>query len=511
MSNQKGRLRSITMPFTKPIRVIYSHISIFACNAMITMLGFLFAVSLLYGNSVEANASSFALGMLLAYLLVGLKDHILAMRITLTTGIQSIIDNDLSLPLLNDGRSPVLTRLVQLHKGIREIAGLTRYSANEISGSCLQLDSNSEALSQRAEEIASMLEESASAMEEFSATVERNMLNTKEATNRADKAANLVLSAKGAMSTLVDRLDTTAVESKKVLESISLIEDIAFQTNLLALNAAIEAARAGEHGRGFAVVATEVRKLAQRASVSATAAKVIVSECLSEIESSTDLTRAAAKSIGAISNLTENTHTLIQEIASASSEQTAGVEQIKVALEQMASLTQENAGAADSLVKVTSATQTNAASLIAHLNSFSSDEFEQSDLAVGMVKRAINDAKSRGIEAICTELNEQNSAPDAKQQAASISVWSFDGTCLANTKNSLYVGRVHIDSEDALATAEIKNMRDALLKKTYAWLNQPVIHPVSGEKVTKLTYGERLDNENIFIVGSVYGKVVANA
>jgi methyl-accepting chemotaxis protein len=511
MSTQKGHLRSITMPFTKPIRAIYSHISIVASNAIITMVGLLFAASLLFGTNSVDNANSFALGLLLAYLLVGLQDHILAMRITLTTGIQSIINNDLSLPILNNGQSPVLTRLVKLHKGIREIAGLTRYSANEISGSCLQLDSNSGALSQRAEEIASMLEESASAMEEFSATVERNMLNTKEATNRADKAANLVLSAKGAMSTLIDRLDTTAAESKKVLESISLIEDIAFQTNLLALNAAIEAARAGDHGRGFAVVATEVRKLAQRASLSASAAKDIVTECLGEIESSTDLTRAAATAIGGIAKLTDNTHTLIQEIASASSEQTAGVEQIKVALEQMASLTQENAGAADSLVKLTSATQTNASSLMAHLNSFSSDEFEQSELAVGLVKRAIDGAKSNGIEAICADLNSQNTAPDAKQQTVLISVWNFDGRCLANTKNGLYVGRTHIDSDDALATADIKNMRDALLNKTYAWLNQPVIHPISKEYVTKLTYGERFGNENIFIVGGVYGKVVANA
>ncbi len=511
MSIQMGQLRSTTMPFTKPIRVIYSHISIFACNTIVTMVGFLFAVSLLFGHSSAANANSFALGLLLGYLLVGLQDHILAMRISLTTGIQSIINNDLLLPSLNDGKSTVLTRLVQLHKGIREIAGLTRYSANEISGSCLQLDSNSEALAQRAEEIASMLEESASAMEEFSATVERNMLNTKEATNRADKAANLVLSAKGAMSTLIERLDATANESKKVLESISLIEDIAFQTNLLALNAAIEAARAGDHGRGFAVVATEVRKLAQRASLSATAAKDIVTECLTEIESSTDLTRAAAAAIGSIANLTDNTHTLIQEIALASSEQTAGVEQIKVALEQMASLTQENAGAADALVKVTSATQANAANLMAHLNSFSSEEFGDSDVAVGIVKSAISDAKLRGIEAICDDLNSQNSAPDAKQQTVSISVWNFDGTCLANTKNSLYVGRTHIDSKDVLATVDIQSMRDAVLQKTYAWINQLAIHPVSGENVTKLTYGERFRNENIFIVGSVYGKVIVNA
>jgi methyl-accepting chemotaxis protein len=129
---------------------------------------------------------------------------------------------------------------------------------------------------------------------------------------------------------------------KSIAERISIIEEIAYQTNLLALNAAIEAARAGEHGKGFAVVATEVRKLAERAQKAAKEIGELAGRSVTVAESSGQLMVELVPAI-------RKTADLVQEVAAACVEQSAGVAQVSKAMGTVDQVTQRNASAAEEL------------------------------------------------------------------------------------------------------------------------------------------------------------------
>jgi methyl-accepting chemotaxis protein len=124
------------------------------------------------------------------------------------------------------------------------------------------------------------------------------------------------------------------------------VSELADQSNMLALNAAIEAARAGEQGKSFAVVAQQVRELAERSK----AATAQVQEILSEIQRATNkavmvteegtkgveegvkLSGQAGEVIHQIANEVEGGSQANVQMASASHQQTAGMEQIGQAM-----------------------------------------------------------------------------------------------------------------------------------------------------------------------------------
>src|SRR6476659_8222279 len=131
-----------------------------------------------------------------------------------------------------------------------------------------------------------------------------------------------------------------AESSGKISDIISVIDEIARQTNLLALNAAVEAARAGDAGRGFAVVASEVRSLAQRSSQAAKDIKDLITSSNGQVTEGVELVNRAGTSLSDIVAAIQRVAGIVSDIATASIEQSTGIEQINRALTQMDEATQ---------------------------------------------------------------------------------------------------------------------------------------------------------------------------
>ena len=137
-------------------------------------------------------------------------------------------------------------------------------------------------------------------------------------------------------------------QTSAINEAITIIDQIAFQTNILSLNAAVEAATAGEAGKGFAVVAGEVRTLASRSAEAAKQIKNLVENAQRKTQEGKDI---ASDMIKGYTQLNENitiTLDLIQNVTTASKEQSTGMIQINDAVNNLDQITQQNAQNASS-------------------------------------------------------------------------------------------------------------------------------------------------------------------
>ncbi len=238
-----------------------------------------------------------------------------------------------------------------------------RAGADSIFTGASEISAGNNDLSSRTEQQAASLEETAASMEEITATVKQNSDNALQASQLANNATKTAQHGGVVVNDVVQTMNEIATSSQKIAEITSVIDGIAFQTNILALNAAVEAARAGEQGRGFAVVASEVRTLAQRSAQAAREIKTLIEDSVGKVNTGSEQVANAGKTMADIVHAVTGMRDIMTEIASASEEQSRGIDQIGIAVNEMDQVTQQNASLVEESAAAAAALEAQARSL----------------------------------------------------------------------------------------------------------------------------------------------------
>jgi methyl-accepting chemotaxis protein len=242
---------------------------------------------------------------------------------------------------------------------INQIRSNTRNVSNAVStitATTSQMAAGAEEHNTQAGEVAASVEEMTSSIMHNSQYASQTSKIAEEASHQVTQGVeamqtsrngmNRIVNASGKMEDIVKSLTDRALQIGEITQ---VIDKIADQTNLLALNAAVEAARAGEQGSGFAVVADEVRKLAERTAVATQQIAATIesiqkdtieaSESMMETKDAVDSGQIAMEQTESILvQILESVNTaveMIQQIAAASEEQSAGAEEISSSVEEM--------------------------------------------------------------------------------------------------------------------------------------------------------------------------------
>ncbi|ADD75548.1 methyl-accepting chemotaxis protein [Pantoea sp. PA1] len=335
----------------------------------------------------------------------GLRTLLLKPLSMATDYMRAISAGDLTQEIASESQNETGRLLRQLEE-MRSALVVTIRSVDDATQSIFtgaaEVSAGSTDLSSRTEQQAAALEETAASMEQLTSTVKLNAENAQQATTMAKDASVMASQGGQIVAKVIANIEQISESSKQIASIIGIIDSIAFQTNILALNAAVEAARAGEQGRGFAVVAGEVRSLAGRSASAAQEIRTLIDQSTQRVNSGSTHASEAGDVMGSIVNSVNSVTQLMAEIASASAEQTRGIEQVSKAVSEMDGVTQQNAALVEESASAAASLEDQATQLrqsVAVFNTGRTPAAGQNVLRKPSLKKPLAESTSAGLSA----------------------------------------------------------------------------------------------------------------
>jgi methyl-accepting chemotaxis protein len=253
---------------------------------------------------------------------------------------------------------------------------LGRSLSMQISAAVQHVRSSSTELQTAAGQQANGAREQASAMNEISTTISEMLATSRQIAESAQRVAHIanetaaaaragnqsvdqsqeaVASIRRQTELIVGHMLDLGKKSQQIGGILEIINELSEQTNILAINATIEAAGAGDAGRRFAVVADEIRKLADRVGSTTKNIRGLIDEIRASVNTTVMATETGSKSVEAgarqfkelassfkqIGDLVVTTTQAANEIELSTKQQATAVEQVTVAIRNVAQATHE--------------------------------------------------------------------------------------------------------------------------------------------------------------------------
>lgn len=253
---------------------------------------------------------------------------------------------------------------------------LTRSLTQQIGTAVGQVQSSSAELQAAANQQASSATEQATAMNQIATTMQELLATSRQIAESAqrvaqvaDQTAGTARSGDGAVNKtnesvammkkqvdlIVNHMLDLGSKSQQIGAVLDIVSELAEQTNILAINATIEAAGAGESGKRFVVVADEIRKLADRVKSSTKEIRSLIEEVRGAVNTTVMTTETGSKAVDAgtrhfseltvffkqIVEMVLTTTQAAREIELSTKQQTTAVEQVNLAISNVAQATRE--------------------------------------------------------------------------------------------------------------------------------------------------------------------------